>query len=917
MCGVVALLGARAADGVAAGGPARGGGRPARVRVGSAPAIPHGARRLGALPKTRPLRLTVALTPQDPSALQSYAQAVSTPGSSDFHHYLSVAGFARRFGADSSQIAAVQSSLRSQGLTVAAPTANGLTLAVKGSVADVEQAFSVTESQVQLPGGRTAYANDQAPQVASSLARSVQAVIGLDDVTSPQPQGLSQQHRGDSASADSTPQSAGSGSTPCTKAADTSAGAGNTAYTADEIANAYGLNSYYAAGDEGQGETVALLEQEPLQLSDITAYQQCYGLPPAAPKVIDVDGGPGSYDFATGSRDDEAALDIEQVIGLAPKANIDVYEAPAYTQDEADILTRMAADDSAQVISSSWGACEANAASVMSAENTTLQEMAVQGQSFFVASGDYGSTDCYALNPSNQTLSVVDPASQPYATSVGGTSLGAWIGQPESGSWSNTTLTGYPGEYVWNNGPPTGDGAGNIAGTGGGVSSSWAMPSYQRNSNSWLNVIQPNSSTGCGGQYCREVPDVSADADPNTGYVMYANGGHPKNGWQVLGGTSAAAPLWAGFAALADASTDCAGTTLGFVNPALYEIAGRSPTDYAANFNDITQASPFSGIGGNDVFNGSNASNPNDLYPTRSGYDMATGLGTPIAGTLGPSLCADATQLTVTNPGNQSGTVGQTVSLQIQATDTGSEPPQYAATGLPAGLSINSTTGVISGIPTTAQAATVTVTASDPATQRSVTFTWTIAPGATTTTTTTPTTTTTAPPTPPTTTVHTTPTPPVSTPTPPPTTPRGATPPPGRPTIKLVTLTGLAAGKPKLSFTTAAGSHAPKLASATVQLPSGLRFVKSSRTLDRSIAVRSGATRIHFRLRRIGGSVQITFVGPVSSARVTFGGKAMSVSAGVAVKVHRHQVRQMTMRMATTDSARRTTRFVIAVKKLS
>ncbi len=921
MCGVGGLLGIGAANSVAsANGATRAGGRPAqagggshRVRVGSAPVIPHGARRLGALPKTRPLRLTVALTPQDPAGLQTYAQAVSTPGSSDFHRYLSVGRFAERFGADSTQIAAVENALRSQGLTVGAPTANDLTLPVKGSVADVEQAFSVTESQVQLPSGRTAYANDQAPQVDSSLAPSVQAVIGLDDVTSPQPQGLTQQDQADSAQAGSPPQSTGSGPTPCTKAAGTSAGPGNTDYTADQIANAYGLNSYYATGDEGQGETVALLEQEGFQTSDISQYQSCYGTSASVNvETVPRNGAPLAYNGSVG--DDEAALDIEQVIGLAPKANILVYEAPATTLDQSNILTQMATDDTAKVISSSWGACEAKAASVMSAENTTLQEMAVQGQSLFVASGDFGSTDCYALDTNNKSLSVVDPASQPYATSVGGTSLGVWIGPAQTGSWSTNDLTGYPGEYVWNNGPPTG--GGDVAGTGGGASATWTMPSYQANSSSWLNVIQPDSSMDCGGQYCREVPDVSADADPNTGYAMYADGGH-GGGWKVLGGTSAAAPLWTAFAALADASSACAGTTLGFVNPALYEIAGRSPTTYAADFNDITQASPFSGLAGNDVFAGTNqSSNPDGLYPIRNGYDMATGLGSPIAGTLGPSLCADAAQLTVINPGTQSGTVGQPTSLAIHATDSASTP-QFSATGLPAGLSINSTSGVISGVPATAQTATVTVTAADPVTEHSVTFTWTIAPAPTTTTTTAPpaTTTTTTPPT----VVRTTPPPPVSTPTaPPPTvTTRTATTPARPPTVKLVRLTGLAGSKPKLSFATAAGSHAPKLASVTVKLPGGLRFVRANRTLSHSITVRSGVKRIRFRLRRTGGSVQITFVPAQSSARVTFGAKALIVSPTVAVKVRRHQVRQMTMRMAATDSTRRTTRFVITVKKLS
>ena len=168
------------------------------------------------------------------------------------------------------------------------------------------------------------------------------------------------------------------------------------------------------------------------------------------------------------------------------------------------------------------------------------------------------------------------------------------------------------------------------------------MPGYQSNAAGTLDVIQTDSSRSCANQLCRQVPDVSADADPNSGYVVFSTSGG-ASAWGITGGTSAAAPLWAAFTALANASAACRGLTVGFENPALYQIAGSA---YAANFHDITRDSPFAnpatggGDVGNDTFGGENPSNTGKLYPVQAGYDLATGLGTPVANVLGPSLCA-------------------------------------------------------------------------------------------------------------------------------------------------------------------------------------------------------------------------------------------------------------------------------------
>jgi hypothetical protein len=180
-----------------------------------------------------------------------------------------------------------------------------------------------------------------------------------------------------------------------------------------------------------------------------------------------------------------------------------------------------------------------------------------------------------------------------------------------------------PTEGVWSEGVQKEGGS-----TGGGLSKKFAMPSYQSSAASSLGVINGNSKASpspCGASLCREVPDVSADASAATGYVVFT-----ENKWGVSGGTSAATPLWAAFASLVNASAACHGTPIGFANPALYSIAGSS---YLSNFHDVVEP---------DLFTGRANNNPTGtgLYPVGPGYDMTTGIGTPIGPNLAASLCA-------------------------------------------------------------------------------------------------------------------------------------------------------------------------------------------------------------------------------------------------------------------------------------
>ncbi|HUZ20615.1 MAG TPA: protease pro-enzyme activation domain-containing protein [Acidimicrobiales bacterium] len=600
------------------------------MRVGLPPRLPSGAASLGAPAPSTTLELDVVLRPRRSAELAALVSAVSTPGSSRYHHYLRRGEFARRFGASAAAVRAVERRLRAVGLTPTGVSADRLAVHVTADAAQVARAFATPLLRYRLGSGADVFANVEAPRLPAAIARDVVGVLGLDSLSSLAPVGLDHLVARPAVRAAGTAPRlvAHAGPTPtasCTQSVQ-SAQAG---YTADQIAGAYGLDGLYSTGDLGAGTTVAVIEFAGYVSSDIASYASCYGGSIASNvTAVPVDNGPGNYDAPSAV---EAELDIEDVLGLAPAARILVYEAPNNGGDPSgsaayDAYAAAVNADLAQVISTSWGGCEAQTGqNAATAESALFEQAALQGQSVVAASGDSGSEDCY--NPlsssGSKRLAVDDPASQPYVTGVGGTTLA--IGStPQDTVWNTQSGTQALGE----------PGAG-----GGGVSSLWPMPTYQSSAPASLNVVNSYSTTGgCGAAGgCREVPDVSADA--GAPYAIYCTEGQfqcAPGGWTSLGGTSAAAPTFAAILALADASAACAAAgPVGFANPALYAIADGN--GYASAFNDVTQ--------GNNDLTGTNGGQ----YEAGPGYDLASGLGTPIVGSgsdggLVAQLCASDTR---------------------------------------------------------------------------------------------------------------------------------------------------------------------------------------------------------------------------------------------------------------------------------
>ncbi len=619
---------------------------PSTVPVGHAAVVPLGSTQIGPRSASATLRLDVALAPRDPTALDQFLQQVYDPTSPAYHHFLARGSFGPRFGAAPSTIDAVDSALSAVGLTPGPVSSDGMIVPVSTTVGQAESAFGTSIVQYRLRSGRIAFGNTAAPKVPAPIAPDVVGVLGLSDLQRAHP-ALEVGHSvAVPASVPAEPGAAGlplhaagllrpavvpssptpaalpraSGPSPCSAAtADTVSGG----YTANQIATAYGFGTgAYAHGLVGTGETVAVAELEPYAASDIAAFESCYSISTPV-DTIPVDGGAG-----TGSGSGEAALDIENIASLAPGATIDVYEAPGVGTGLLDMYQTIASQDTAAVVSTSWGLCEAGlTASVARTEEAVFEQMAAQGQSMVAAAGDSGSEDCYAPPANTDTaLQVDDPASDPYVTGVGGTSLTA-IGPP-------------PTETVWNNGS-LGYGAG-----GGGISQLWPMPTWQ----TALGVNANSSGTPCSapsGTSCREVPDVSANADPNFGYAIYFAGG-----WNIFGGTSAAAPVWAAFTALADEGCG-SDARAGLLNPALYT--------HASDLHDVTS--------GNNDYTGTNGG----LYPATTGYDMATGLGTPTAALLAPGvLCSSSTPTGVSvSPSNRHGGQAATWTVGFTASATG------------------------------------------------------------------------------------------------------------------------------------------------------------------------------------------------------------------------------------------------------
>jgi len=514
---------------------------------------------------TQQLNLSIGMQLRNSSGLDSLLNAIYDPNSPQYHQYLTPDQFNQLFAPTSDQVQQVISYLQSQGMTVTSVAPNNLLIDATATVSQVQQAFSVQINTYQA-GNHTFYANTASPSVPTSISQLITSIGGLDNSVQYHP--LYQRmikHIQNHGSALATPGGFGP----------------------KDLTGAYNATPLQNAGIQGDNQNVALFELDGYQQSDVAQYFQNYGLATPNITTVPVDGFSGT----PGQGAIEVELDMEVVGALAPHANQIVYEGPNTTQGLNDTYNQIVHDNKAHIVSISWGLCEAySGAAELQTLDTIFKQGAAQGITFFAAAGDSGAYDC-----GDGTLGVDSPASDPNVTGVGGTNL-----QLNAGA--------YGSESVWSN-PSDIQRSPNGVGGGGGVSNTFPQPSWQTGSG-----VQSGN---------REVPDVTADADPATGYATYCtvtNAGCPSTGWITIGGTSAAAPLWAGSLALIDQYLQSQGKAIvGSANPTLYGL-----------FNAQQQSPAY-----HDVTSGNNLH-----YNAGPGYDMASGIGSPDVNNIAHDLAS-------------------------------------------------------------------------------------------------------------------------------------------------------------------------------------------------------------------------------------------------------------------------------------
>ena len=505
---------------------------------GSAKALLPDAQIVGAADPTERLEVSIRLRRKDQAGFESHLAAVTAGGQP-----ISRESYAERFGADPSDIAAVEDFAAAHGLQTVQKDGGRRTVVLSGTVAQFNEAFGVDLKQIEHDGG-TYRGREGEISLPDTLADKVEAVLGLDDrpVARPQfrphrPPGNILWHAAEKSDA--------------------------TSFPPNQVASLY----EYPKGT-GAGQTVALIELGGgYRSADLTAYFKSLGIKKPQVTAVSVDHAKNKPTGDANGPDGEVLLDIEVVGAVAPGAHIAVYFAPNTDAGFLDAITTALHDtkNKPSVISISWGGPESSwTQQSLTSYDQAFQTAAALGVTVIVASGDNGSSDGVKGGGNNVDF----PASSPHVLGAGGTHISVADGKIAA-------------EAVWN------DGANGGAG-GGGVSAVFALPSWQKG-------LQVRATGGGATPLAkRGVPDISGNADPESGYVVRVDGSNT-----VIGGTSAVAPLWAGLIAIINGQN---GRPVGFVNPILYSNLNA--------MNDVTQGN-------------------NGAFEAGSGWDAATGLGSP------------------------------------------------------------------------------------------------------------------------------------------------------------------------------------------------------------------------------------------------------------------------------------------------
>jgi subtilase family serine protease len=540
------------------------------------------AHDLGAAPQSLKLArmaLHFERTPEQTASLKQLLVQQRDRSSNQYHRWLTPEEFAARFGVNESDLQKVRTWLEAAGFSDVQVSRTRTSISMSGGAANVAEAFGSSIHQYQHHG-RQFYAAETDPVLPRGLQGVVGGIRGLNNYgvhsflsRKPRPQmsiGIN----------------------------------GNHFLAPADLATIYNLGPLYSQGTDGTGEAIAVVGQSDIDISDIESFQSAAGLPIKDPSVVLVSEDPGHV-----SGDEmEADLDLEWTGAVARGANI-IYVNSTDALASAEYAIE---NNVAPVLSISYGLCEAGlAAADMNTYNSVFEEANALGITVVASSGDSGAAACDYIPDANgnpeaiatQGLAVNFPASSPYVTAVGGTEFD----DAKGSFWnSNGQATSYIPEIAWNDTPVEKV----LSGTGGGVSTQFVKPDWQQ-------------GAGVPADGFRDVPDIALSASPVHDPFLICSGGScsdgfapPLNKLYFVGGTSCAAPVFAGILAILNQAS---GNGQGNVNAGLYTLASFG----SGVFHDIE-------LGDNRVpcqAGSPNCANGALGYTTGPGYDLVTGLG--------------------------------------------------------------------------------------------------------------------------------------------------------------------------------------------------------------------------------------------------------------------------------------------------
>ncbi len=551
-----------------------------------------------------PIALTVYLPVQNEAAAEAAARAIQTPGNASYHQFLGVSQFVARYGATDNQIANVEAILEGLGFTIEYVYPNHLAIEAVSLAGTAQSALGLTLKHFTL-NGRSGIASTTPMRMPPSLAGLILGIGGFDTVTHATPR-----HMVDALGVAAAPRAVASslvGGTP-----------GN--YLPADFEKFYDVTPLAQLGITGRGSTIGIVTLNDFKTSDAFLFWKQIGLNVSSSRItkVNVDGGEtASSNNADG--EGETDLDVEESGSIAPDAKLRVYIAPNISNANfINGFEAAASENLADTISSSWGQPELdffyNQATQTTGDSFLLEafhdaflEMALQGQTVFIAAGDSGSFDTVrgcspygtpsAKTPvCNAPFSVDHPSSDPLVTAAGGTTLPFSLKTKSGVLLSVAKEQAWGWDYISNEAAAQGKasaiGVPDVfsVGGGGGVSSYWTLPWYQgqtkgitvtksdqnfqENTGSG-NIVQNLLPANFAG---RNMPDISANADPESGY-QYIQDGAVSN---FYGGTSFVAPQLNGVNAL---FVQALAGRVGQISPAIYQLGTPASTDIALGDN--------------------------------------------------------------------------------------------------------------------------------------------------------------------------------------------------------------------------------------------------------------------------------------------------------------------------------------------